>query len=196
MRDFADKKLDYFVTGYGTGGTFQGVARTLKESRPDTKVVLLEPEAAALVTSGVKTERKPTGAPNGSHPAFAAHPVQGWTPDFIPLVLENGLNMNLYDDLVKVEGATPSRRRRRWRETKASSPASSGGATLAGALKVAEKAPKGSVILAMLPDTSERYMSTPLYESIAADMDEEELEIAKSTPSFQLIPGQEPTLQM
>jgi cysteine synthase len=196
LRDFADKKLDYFVTGYGTGGTFQGVARTLKESRPDTKVVLLEPEAAALVTSGVKTERKPTGAPNGSHPAFAAHPVQGWTPDFIPLVLENGLNMNLYDDLVKVEGSDAVKTAQALARNEGIFTGISGGATFAGALKVAEKAPKGSVILAMLPDTSERYMSTPLYESIAADMDEEELEIAKSTPSFQLIPGQEPTLQM
>ena len=157
---------------------------------------MLEPEAAALVTSGVKTERKPTGAPNGSHPAFAAHPVQGWTPDFIPLVLENGLNMNLYDDLVKVEGSDAVKTAQALARNEGIFTGISGGATFAGALKVAEKAPKGSVILAMLPDTSERYMSTPLYESIAADMDEEELEIAKSTPSFQLIPGQEPTLQM
>ena len=173
LRDFAGKKLDYFVTGYGTGGTFQGVARTLKESRPDTKVVLLEPEAAALVTSGIKTERKPTGAPNGSHPAFAAHPVQGWTPDFIPLVLENGLNMNLYDELVKIEGGDAVKTAQALARNEGIFTGISGGATFAGALKVAEKAPKGSVILAMLPDTSERYMSTPLYESIAADMEPE-----------------------
>ena len=194
VRDFAGKKLDYFVTGYGTGGTFQGVARVLRESRPDTKIVLLEPEAAALVSSGIKTERKDTGAPAGSHPAFAAHPVQGWTPDFIPLVLENGLNMNLYDELVKIEGGDAVQTAQALARNEGIFTGISGGATFAGALTVAKKAPKGSVILAMLPDTSERYMSTPLYETIDAEMNDEELEIAKSTPSFQLIPGQDPTL--
>lgn len=196
LRDFAGKRLDYFVTGYGTGGTFQGVARTLKESRPDTKVVLLEPEAAALITSGIATERKSTGAPQGSHPAFSPHPVQGWTPDFIPLVLENGLNMNLYDELVKIQGPAAVQTAQALARNEGIFTGISGGATFAGALEVAKKAPKGSVILAMLPDTSERYMSTPLYESIAADMDEEELAIAKSTPSFQLLPGEPPVLQM
>ena len=89
LQDFAGKQLDYFVTGYGTGGTFQGVGRALKAARPETKIVLLEPEAAGLIASGVTTERKPTGAPKGSHPAFDAHPIQGWTPDFIPKVLED-----------------------------------------------------------------------------------------------------------
>jgi len=194
VRDFAGKKLDYFVTGYGTGGTFQGVARVLREARPDTKIVLLEPEAAALVSSGVKTERKSTGAPTGSHPAFTPHPVQGWTPDFIPLVLENGLNMKLYDELIKIDGSDSVQTAQALARNEGIFTGISGGATFAGALKIAAKAPKGSVILAMLPDTSERYMSTPLYETIDAEMNEEELEIAKSTPSFQLIPGQEPTL--
>jgi tryptophan synthase beta subunit len=104
--------------------------------------------------------------------------------------------MNLYDELVKIEGGDAVKTAQALARSEGIFTGISGGATFAGALKVAEKAPKGSVILAMLPDTSERYMSTPLYDSIEADMNEEELEIAKSTPSFQLIPGQEPTLQM
>ena len=196
LRDFAGKRLDYFVTGYGTGGTFQGVARVLKEARPDTKVVLLEPEAAALISSGIKSERNPDGSATASHPAFSPHPVQGWTPDFIPLVLENGMNMNLYDELVKIEGGDAVKTAQALAQKEGIFTGISGGATFAGALKVAQSAPKGSTILAMLPDTSERYMSTPLYETINADMNDEELEIAKSTPSFQLLPGEEPTLKV
>ena len=195
LTDFAGKRLDYFVTGYGTGGTFQGVGRVIKAARPDTKIVLLEPEAASLIASGTKTERKSTGAPKGSHPAFAAHPIQGWTPDFIPKVLEDAQAMDLYDELVPISGPEAIETAQKLASTQGIFTGISGGASMAGALKVAAKAPKGSVILTMLPDTSERYMSTPLYESIAADMNEEELEIAKSTPSFQLLPGEEPVLQ-
>ena len=195
LSDFAGKPLDYFVTGYGTGGTFQGVGRVIKAARPDTKIVLLEPEAAGLIASGTVTERKPTGAPKGSHPAFAAHPIQGWTPDFIPKVLEDAQKMNLYDELVPIAGPEAIETAQKLARMEGIFTGISGGASMAGALKVAEKAPKGSTILTMLPDTSERYMSTPLYESIAADMNEEELEIAKSTPSFQLLPDAEPILQ-
>ena len=196
LSDFAGKQLDYFVTGYGTGGTFQGVGKVLKAARPDTKIVLLEPEAAGLIASGVTTERKATGAPAGSHPAFAAHPIQGWTPDFIPKVLEDAQAMNLYDELVPITGPEAIETAQKLARMEGIFTGISGGASMAGALKVAEKAPKGSVILTMLPDTSERYMSTPLYESIAADMNEEELDIAKSTPSFQLLPDAEPILQI
>lgn len=195
LRDFASKGLDYFVTGYGTGGTFQGVSRVLKEARPDTKIVLLEPEAAGLVTSGIETERKETGAPASSHPAFNPHPVQGWTPDFVPLVLEEGLKKELYDDLVTITGPEAIQTAQRLAAEEGIFTGISGGASMAGALKVAAKAPKGSVILTMLPDTSERYLSTPLYADIEAEMNEEELEIAKSTPSFQLLPDQDPILQ-
>jgi cysteine synthase len=192
LRDFAGKKLTHFVTGYGTGGTFHGTAKALKASRPDVKICLLEPSAAPLLVSGIKTERKPSGAPVGSHPAFQPHPVQGWTPDFIPLVLEQGLSM--HDELVQIDGPESMKCAKDLASKEGIFTGISGGATFAGALKVAAKAPKGSSILCMLPDTSERYMSTPLYDQIQADMDESELEIARSTPSFQLIPGQEPTL--
>jgi hypothetical protein len=103
--------------------------------------------------------------------------------------------MNLYDELVKIQGPAGIQAAKDLARQEGIFTGISGGATFAGALEVAKKAPKGSVILAMLPDTSERYMSTPLYESIAADMDEEELAIAKSTPSFQLLPGEPPVLQ-
>ena len=86
LTDFSGKRLDYWVTGYGTGGTFNGAGRALKKERPDIKIVLAEPEDAGLLASGIKTERNPDGAPASSHPAFKAHPIQGWTPDFIPKV--------------------------------------------------------------------------------------------------------------
>jgi len=193
LRDFSGKNLTHFVTGYGTGGTFHGVAKALKAKRPDVKICLLEPSAAPLLASGTKTERKPSGAPVGSHPAFTPHPVQGWTPDFIPLVLESGID--LHDELIPIDGPDAMQCAKDLASKEGIFTGISGGATFSGALKVARSAPKGSSILCMLPDTSERYMSTPLYDQIQADMDESELEIAKSTPSFQLIPGQEPILQ-
>jgi len=100
--DFEGKKLDYWVTGYGTGGTYHGAGKYIKATRPDTKIVLAEPEAAALIDSGIATERNADGSPKDSHPAFAAHPIQGWTPDFIPAVLEKGLDLKLHDEYIKI----------------------------------------------------------------------------------------------
>jgi cysteine synthase A len=148
-----------------------------------------------MIASGTKTERKATGAPNGSHPAFTPHPIQGWAPDFIPKILEDAQAMNLYDELVPISGAESIATAQALASQEGIFTGISGGGSMAGALKVAAKAPKGSVILTILADTSERYLSTPLYANIAADMNAEELEIAKSTPSFQLVPGAEPVLQ-
>eukprot|EP00956_Cyclotella_meneghiniana_P045709 scaffold381240_cov156-Cyclotella_meneghiniana.AAC.1 len=100
--DLKGMKFDYWVTGYGTGGTFHGAGKYIKENSPDTKIVLAEPGAANLVGSGIKTERNPDGSPAKSHPAFKAHPIQGWTPDFIPLVLEKGLDQTLQDEMVDI----------------------------------------------------------------------------------------------
>eukprot|EP00793_Prasinoderma_coloniale_P006362 PRCOL_00001192-RA len=194
LKDFAGKRLDYWVTGYGTGGTFQGVGRVLKAARPDIKIALAEPEAAGLIASGIKTNRNADGSPKESHPAFAAHPVQGWTPDFIPKVCEDGLNLNIMDELVPVTGDESVQCSLKLAATNGIFTGISGGGSIAAALKVAEKAEKGSVILTMLPDTAERYMSTPLFAAINADMNEEELTIAKSTPSYQLLPGEDPVL--
>merc|ERR1719223_458258 len=108
LRDFAGKDLDYWVTGYGTGGTFQGAGRVLKAARPDLKIVLAEPKAAPLITSGVPQERCEVlgqyGAPAKGHPSWTPHPIQGWTPNFIPKITEDGLNLKLEDEIVLVDG--------------------------------------------------------------------------------------------
>lgn len=186
-----DTKLDYWVTGYGTGGTFHGTGKYLKANSPDTKIVLAEPGAAALVDSGIPTKRKADGSPDGSHPAFAAHPVQGWTPDFIPLVLEQGLELEvkLMDDYVAIPDGAAVATAQALARKEGILTGISGGATVYAAIETAKKASKGSTIVCMLPDTGERYLSTPLFASIEADMNEAELEIARSTPNHVLEPN-------
>merc|ERR1719262_1401766 len=108
LSDFAGKSLDYWVTGYGTGGTFQGAGKVIKQARPDVKIILSEPKAAPLITSGIKQERKEVlgkfGAPASGHPAWTAHPIQGWTPNFIPKICEDGLDMKLHDEVILQDG--------------------------------------------------------------------------------------------
>ena len=123
-----------------------------------------------------------------SHPAFAAHPIQGWTPDFIPKVLEDAPMAELQDELFPIPGDAAVNTAKALAAKEGLLTGISGGGTMYAALETAKKAPKGSVILAMLPDTGERYLSTPLFADIEADMNEAELEIAKSTPGFQLLP--------
>lgn len=186
MNDFEGERLDYFVTGYGTGGTVTGVGRVLRKERPDTKIILTEPANAAIVSSGTAQKRNADGSPGESHPAFEPHPIQGWTPDFIPLVLQEGLDAGYYDELIPVPGPTGMEWARKLAAQEGIFTGVSGGSTFAVAMQTAENAPEGSVILAMLPDTGERYMSTPLFEAIPEDMDDEELEISRSTPSAQM----------
>lgn len=188
LNDFKDKRLDYWVTGYGTGGTYHGAGKYIKANRPDVKIVLAEPEAAALVDSGIATERKGDGSPKETHPAFNPHPIQGWTPDFIPLVLEQGLGQKLHDEYVPIPSMAGVETAQMLARNEGILTGISGGATMYAAIEAAKKAPEGSVLLAMLPDTGERYLSTPLFANIDADMNEEELEIAKSTPGYQLLP--------
>ena len=180
-------KFDYWVTGYGTGGTFHGAGKYIK-AHTKAKIVLAEPGAAALIASGVATERNEDGSPKGTHPAFNAHPIQGWTPDFIPLVLEKATKLNLMDDYVAIPDGAAVAMAQSLAKNEGIFCGISGGATMWAAVETAKKAPEGSVIVAMIPDTGERYLSTPLFANIAADMNEEELEIAKSTPSFILQP--------
>src|SRR5215203_3238876 len=104
MADFAGDKLDYWVTGYGTGGTVTGVARVLRKERPDTKIILSEPANAQLVGSGIAQERGAGNAPAVSHSAFQPHPIQGWTPDFIPYVLQESIDEHYFDELIPVPG--------------------------------------------------------------------------------------------
>jgi cysteine synthase A len=186
LADFEGDRLDYFVTGYGTGGTVTGVGRVLRRERPDTKIVLSEPANAQLVGSGHAQERGPDGAPAVSHPAFEPHPIQGWTPDFIPAVLQEAIDADLYDDLIPIAGADGIRWATALAQKEGIFTGVSGGSTFGISMQLAETAPEGSVILCMLPDTGERYMSTPLFEGIGEDMDEEELEISRSTPGYQM----------
>jgi len=188
INDFKDSDLDYWVTGYGTGGTFHGVGKYIKANRPSVKIVLAEPEAAALVDSGTPTPRKADGSPKESHPAFAAHPIQGWTPDFIPKVLEDALALKLHDEYIQIPSTAGIETSQMLARNEGILTGISGGATMWAAIEMAKKAPEGSVLCAMLPDTGERYLSTPLFASINADMNEEELEITKSTPGYQLLP--------
>merc|ERR1712060_392462 len=143
---------------------------------------------------GIPTERKEDGAPVGTHPAFKPHPIQGWTPDFIPKVLEDAPT-ELMHELLPIPAADAIATAKLLAAKEGILTGISGGGTMWAALETAKKAPEGSVILAMLPDTGERYLSTPLFAEIAADMNEAELEIAKSTPSFQLLPDADPVLQ-
>lgn len=182
------ESFDYWVTGYGTGGTFHGAAKYIKEHSPGTKVVLAEPHNADLVGSGIKTDRNADGSPATSHPSFKAHPIQGWTPDFIPLVLEKGLSLNLHDELVNIPDGAAISTSKSLARNEGILTGISGGATMWAAIETARKAPEGSVVVAMLPDTGERYLSTPLYAGIEAEMNEEEMAIARSTPSWILEP--------
>ncbi|WP_145107510.1 cysteine synthase A [Cereibacter sediminicola] len=186
VADFEGQRLDWFVTGYGTGGTVTGVARVLRRERPEVKIVLSEPSNAQLVGSGVAQERNADGTASSGHPAFEPHPIQGWTPDFIPKVLQEGLDAGACDELIPVSGEDGMKWARELAAREGILTGVSGGSTFAVALEVARRAPEGSVILAMLPDTGERYMSTPLFQAIGEEMDEEEQALSASTPSFQL----------
>ena len=186
INDFACQRLDVFVTGYGTGGTVTGVARVLRRERPKTRVVLCEPANAQLVGSGVAQQRATDGAPASSHPAWESHPIQGWTPDFIPAVLQEAIDRRFYDEIVPVDGPEGMFWTRQLAQKEGIFTGISGGSTFAVARRIAEREPAGSVMLCMLPDTGERYLSTPLFDSIAADMNEEEVVLSRSTPSCQL----------
>ncbi|MCL4126033.1 UNVERIFIED_CONTAM: hypothetical protein GTU68_031172 [Idotea baltica] len=164
LASFSDTPLDYFVTGFGTGGTLKGIARVLKSKSPETKVVAAEPSNSPLLGSGIGQTYTPDGSPAASHPVFRPHPMQ----DAIQAVRGDDA-IRCARDLARREGLLVG---------------ITAGATLAAALRVAQTAPKGARILAMLPDTGERYLSTPLFEGIEEEMDVDELAIAASTPGF------------
>ena len=153
LRDFAGERLDYFVSGWGTGGTLTGVGEVLKVARPEVRIVTTEPAGASLLAG---KEWQP-------------HKIQGWTPDFVPAVL----NRAVPDDNIPVDDITARDTARRLAAEEGLFVGISAGATFAAALKVAETAPEGSVILAMLPDTGERYLSTFLLEGVNEGSDDE-----------------------
>jgi cysteine synthase A len=156
LQDFAGARLDYWVTGYGTGGTMTGAGEIIKLARPETKIVATEPAGASLLAGD----------------EWSPHKIQGWTPDFIPQVL----NREVYDQLVPVTDESAIAVARALAADEGIFAGISSGATLAAALQVAEQADEGSVILAMLPDTGERYLSTPLFEGVNEGSDDEWLE--------------------
>ena len=184
--DFKGEKLDYWVTGYGTGGTLKGVARVLAKEMPDTKIIVCEPEDAQLIASGTEQARNPDGSPAAGAPGLQAASHAG---------LDAGLHPQDHRRRGGHEGdrqADPDPGRRGDQDEPASSPprkASSSASPRARRLparcRIAAEAPKGSTILAMLPDTGERYLSTPLFANVPADMTPEEVEISRSTPSAQ-----------
>ncbi len=186
VADFAGDRLDYFVSGYGTGGTISGVARVLRKERPETRIVLTEPANAQLIGSGHKQQRSADGSPSLTHPAFEPHPIQGWTPDFIPLVLQEAIDQRFYDDLIPIPGPAGIEWSKKLAQKEGIFTGISGGASFAVAMQVAEKAPAGSVILCMLPDTGERYLSSPLFEKIPEGMSEDETALSLSTPGFHM----------
>ena len=151
LQDFAARRLDYFVTGWGTGGTLTGAGQMLKKARPDLKIVVAEPASAQLLGG---QEWKP-------------HKVQGWTPDFVPAVLDR----TIFDERRAVADEVAVATARDLITKEGLFVGISAGATFAAALDVAKSAPKGSVLLTMLPDTAERYLSTVLFEGIAEGSD-------------------------
>lgn len=186
IEDFEGERLDYWVTGYGTGGTLKGVSRVLAKERPDTKIVVCEPSDAQLLGSGLPQSRHPDGSPAAPHPAFKPHPMQGWTPDFIPKLTDDAVGMRVIDRIVPVGGPDAIRCAKELATMEGIFVGISSGATLAGALQLAATAEKGTTILCMLPDTGERYLSTALFADIPVDMTEAEVAISRSTPSAQL----------
>jgi cysteine synthase A len=182
LEDFKDDRLDYWVTGYGTGGTLKGVSRVLAKESPDTRIIVCEPEDAPLLGNGAEQERNPDGTPSAGHPAWKPHPMQGWTPDFIPKLTGDAVDMELNHKILPIGNAEAIRCSQDLAKKEGIFVGITSGATFAGALRIAAEAPKGSNILCMLPDTGERYLSTPLFADIPADMTEEELAISRSTP--------------
>jgi len=186
IEDFKGEPLDYWVTGFGTGGTLKGVGRVLAAERPETKIVVCEPEGAGLLASGTGQARNPDGSAAAGHPAFTPHPIQGLTPNFIPKLTGDAVDMGLIDQTLAVSGADAIHWSRELAAKEGIFVGISAGASFAAALQVCMAAPKGSTVLCMLPDTGERYLSTPLFDDIPVDMTDDEFAISRSTPNVQL----------
>jgi len=184
LEDFSDISLDYWVTGFGTGGTLNGVARVLRQRSPDTKIIVCEPDNSAMLASGIAQQRSDNGSHSASHPQSRPHLMQGWSPDFISQLTEQAMAENHIDLFVPIDGNDALNCAKQLARQEGIFVGISAGATLSGAIQIARTAPPGSNILCMLPDTGERYLSTPLFEGVAVEMTEEELELSRSTPGY------------
>ncbi len=178
LEDFSDLSLDYWVTGFGTSGTLNGVSRVLRQHSPATRIVVCEPDNAPVLASG---EPQPE---QQSHPRFRPHLMQGWSPDFIPALAQEVTADHRIDQFIGIPGQDALHCSRQLACQEGILVGISAGATFAGALQVARQAPPGSNILCMLPDTGERYMSTPLFDEVAAEMNAEEMAISRSTAGY------------
>jgi len=188
VTDFAGERLDYWVTGFGTGGTLKGVSRVLAKERPETKIVVCEPADAPMLSDGTPQERYADGSAVKSHASWKPHPLQGWSPDFVPKLTADVVAAGVIDRILKITGAEAMQCSRLLAQKEGIFVGITAGGTFAGALQVCKDAPKGSVVLCMLPDTGERYLSTPLFADIAIDMTDDELQIMRSTPNFHWVP--------
>ena len=149
--DFKGEKLDYWVTGFGTGGTLKGVARVLAKERPDTKIVVCEPADAPMLSSKSPQERNPDGSPAKPNPAFKPHPMQGWSPDFIPKITGDAVDMGVISRIITVAGPDAMKCSRELAQKEGIFVGITAGATFAGALEVCKSAAPGSTVLCMLP---------------------------------------------
>jgi cysteine synthase len=176
--DFKGERLDYFVTGFGTGGTLKGVARVLDKELPGTKIIVSEPAEAPMLTSGEAQPRRDDGSPTASHPVWKPHPIQGWSPDFVAKLTADAVAMGFVDQVITVPNADAMRWSRELAQKEGIFVGTSSGGTFAAALTLCASIPKGSTVLVMLPDTGERYLSTGLFADIPAEMTPEEVAIA------------------
>jgi cysteine synthase A len=183
LADFAGERLDYWVSGFGTGGTLKGVARALKQASPVTRVIAAEPDNSPILASGIPQPRDASGKPSASHPNFRPHLMQGWAPDFISKLTEDAVAAGLVDEIVPVAGNDALQLARDLARREGIFVGTSSGATLAAALTIARRSKPGTNIVCMLPDTGERYLSTPLFADIGEEMTADELELSRSTPS-------------
>ena len=184
LSDFAEIGLDYFVSGFGTGGTLAGVSKGLKTGSPNTKIIVCEPDNSQILASGIPQPIDPSGNYEESHPNFRPHLMQGWSPDFIPKLTQNTVANNLIDGYIAVDGNHAIQCSKDLAQKEGIFVGITAGATFSAALEVAKTASEGSNILCMLPDTGERYLTTVLFDNIATEMTDDEYDISKSTDGF------------
>lgn len=180
------RTLDHLFCSYGTGGTLQGIGRHLREASPNTKIHVCEPDNAPLLFSGVASEWNENGTVQAAHPLWRPHLLQGWAPDFIPPLVQQAVDMGLVDRLHHVSGETSMATAQTLASTDGIFTGPSGGGCLSAALAFAqdeEACTDGSTVVVVLPDTGERYLSTPMFAGVPSDMTDEERAIAESTPS-------------